>query len=182
MKRMILLFVLIVLSGCRSNQKKATLNPLAGVDQFEVVLFFEFSKALDRDSFLKMVISSFEKFGNVHVSEQNVFSIKSTLPVLLLSCELGEENKSSIRIFAETEVLINRYRACSQIWELELNDHKNSFYPEIEDHKVVFKKIQNPIEEINPQQLPAKVIEQFAKAYRDSNSKRPTFYICSNFL
>ena len=172
----------MIFLGCKSNPKEEPDDPLNGIHQFEVVLSFSSLTGLDKESFLKTIVSSFEKIGNVRFSKKDICSIEGGLPVLLLSLEMADEHQGSISVFAEAEILINHCRIGSQIWKLDFNGKKDLILPEIEGDNVVFRRKQQYKENLTPILLQEKMIEQFAKSYWKTNSIRPTFYIHSNFL
>lgn len=175
--------ILLLLFGCKSNQTRECTNPLKGINQFEVALIFFPISGLNEESLFRSVVSSFEKIGNVIISDDNIYNTQTSLPVLFLSFGIGgDEKMGSISISADTEILINRCRIGSEIWKLNFNGRATSAEPEMIGDAVGFKKIQRFPENINLLLNPEKMIEQFAKAYKEINTEKPTFYIYSKKL
>lgn len=130
---------------------------------------------------MKEVFSSFEKIGSVSISDKNILNVQDSWPVLVLSIE-EDEKRGSIRIYAETEILINHCRTGSEIWKKEFYDSESSSIPVLlEDGTVGFRKIEKSEEEKNLS-FPARMIREFEQEYNKANSGRPVFHIHPNFL
>ncbi len=149
---------------------------LKGISEFDVVLMFFTENDETHQALWKETVSSLEKIGTVHISEKDINHAESSLPFLLLTID-GNDKQGSIIIFAEAELLINRSRISTKIWELDLKDSEKSAEPFLtEEGTIGFRKVRIPEEGIN-QSLPERMLGRFVKEYKIGNSRRPVFHI-----
>lgn len=174
------LFLSLIFSGCKSNPSSET--PLTGIHQFKVVLFFSpYAKDLDRETFFKMAVASFQKAGDVRLINSDFLTSPAfSEPVLLLSYEGA--NAGSINVFAETEILINKQRIGSRIWNVDFAGAYSPVSIEMQGDKLAFKGPREPRAEISPQEVIENLVSNFSKAYSNGNQERPSFDIFSNFI
>ena len=181
MRNFFFLVLFVTLLGCQRDSAKKANSPISGMHEFKVTLLFLPSEDLDKESFFKTVVSSFEKIGNVQISDEEVYAVSNALPILMLSYGMKSGKRASLNVFAEVEILANRCRIGSQIWKKDFDFSDSLTVPVEEEGKIVFRE-QKATERLSSQQGIEKMIEEFATMYHEDNTIKPTFKINSKFV
>lgn len=172
------------LAGCHLGEKKEThqSGPLSQLSSFEVMTFFSPYDNLDEKPVLEMLVSSLKQVGRVEfIDKDKEYTHRENASVLLFS--LGgdlQQQKGSIQVFSNVEVVANKSKMVCSIWEKDVNQNQNLPYPVEEDGKVFFKKdIEENVNSNKSEELLEHLITEFAKEYRLSNSENnvPIFYL-----
>ena len=175
------------LAGCHLGEKKETpqARPLSQLSSFEVITFFSPYDNFDEKPILEMLISSLKQIGRVEfIDKGKEYMPRENASVLLLSIGgYEQQQKGSIQVFSNVEVVANKSKMSCWIWQKDVNQTQNLPYPVEEDGKVLFKKdTEENVNSNKPEELLEHLITEFATEYRRFNSENsaPIFYVWKN--
>jgi hypothetical protein len=183
MKRIFVFLCLALLfTGCGSKKEKKTVfGPLSEIQQYQVIPLFPPDVASDRTSLFNHFIGTLEKLGTVHISTDYISHTPASSAVLVITIDEFEQSKTgSIKIFAEGEVLINKYKTSCDVWTTLYRDPTLP-YPVDGDDGIVFRR-DPTAESPDVKAVATQMVAQFAEQYRrDNPDSKPIFYVYPRF-
>lgn len=185
MKQLYVLLCLLLLIGCSSKKEKMVpLGPLSQLNEYYVVPLLSVNAPSEREILCSQLIKMLEKLGTVHISHECIFNMQSSGVGLVVSADdHGSYKEGSIKILAEGEVLINKYKASCDVWSTSFRDPTGA-YPVDTENGIIFTKDESA-KSPDMMDVVTQLVEEFVAQYQHDNPNqepKPVFYIYDLFI
>jgi len=179
MKKIAVLLSLVVLSfgyGAKKEMKPVA-GPLHSIQTYHVIPLWFFDDAAEEEGMRTHVAEILNKLGTVHLSTGDISDIPSDEACLMMTLDDSEASKSGkIKIFAESEVIANKYKTSSEIWRTYFVDPTLPYPVDTEDGIIFTRDVEAQSPDMAT--VAAQMMEQFSKQYQQDNPRvRPIFYL-----
>jgi len=177
------LSLILLSSGCISKKEKSiSYGPLSKIEEYIVVPLFLPNETSDKEILLEHLVELLGKLGTVHISTGCINEASASCAGLLISLgETGQTKTGSINIFADGEIVINKYKTSCEAWKTFYRDPTLP-YPVDEGGKITFKQDPNA-KSPDLKAVITQMLEQFAEQHRQDNpGSKPTCHVDSQMF